>query len=177
MRQALSDSFLMQGADDYLTKPFDADELQLRIRNLLARREQLWAHFQSLDLTLLPEVDARSPEDQFVQKVAAVITEHLGDELLGVDNIAQAVGYSRSQLTRKLKALTGYTPNKLVLYMRLNEARRQLEKGRGSVSEIAYRVGFSNLSYFAKKFQEMTGVLPSAVERERPEDGSLPFEG
>jgi len=155
---------LTQGADDYLTKPFNADELLLRIRNLLERRDRLWTHFQSLDLTLLPEVDARSLDDQFVHAVARTITEHLGDAKLSVEMLARKVGYSRSQLTRKLRAVTGKTPNALIMDMRLHEAQRQLERGQGSVSEIGYRVGFSNMSYFAKRYREAFGIAPSQVE-------------
>lgn len=157
---------LTQGADAYLTKPFDVEELLLRVRNLLEARERLWAHFREQDLTLLPEVDARSLDDQFVQSVAATIAERLGDEDLSVDVLARAVGYSRSQLTRKLRALTGKTPNGLITEMRLAEAQRQLARGSGTVSEIAYRVGYANPSYFAKRFRERYGRTPSEVSVE-----------
>ena len=159
-------SGLNQGADDYLSKPFDPKELRLRIRNLLEARERIWQHFQSLDLTLLPDVDDRSVEDRFLQQVIGCIKNRLADEALSVDQLAREVGYSRSQLTRKVKALTGKTPNKLISEMRLHEARRLLRKRAGSVSEIAYSVGFSNLSYFAKSFRSEFGSLPSEVLEE-----------
>ena len=159
-------SGLNQGADDYLAKPFDPKELRLRIRNLLEGRERIWQHFQSLDLTLLPDVDDRSVEDRFLQQVIGCIKNRLADEALSVDQLAREVGYSRSQLTRKVKALTGKTPNKLISEMRLHEARRLLRKRAGSVSEIAYSVGFSNLSYFAKSFRSEFGSLPSEVLEE-----------
>ncbi|WP_116124309.1 ATP-binding protein [Lewinella sp. IMCC34183] len=151
------------GADVYLPKPFDPKELRLHVRNLLEARERIWEHFQRLDLTLLPEVDGRSVEDQFLQDVIGTIKRHLGDETLSVDTLAREVGYSRSQLSRKLKALTGKTPNRLITEMRLHEARRLLEKRTGTVSEIAYRVGYSNQSYFAKTFRQQFGELPSEV--------------
>ena len=157
---------LRQGADDYLTKPFDPAELLLRIANLLATRERLWERFRSLDLSLLPEVDDRSIEDRFLQDVIRAIKEHLGDERFSVEELAGSVGYSRSQLTRKLKAIVGKTPNRLITEMRLQEARRLLENRAGSVSEIAYLVGYTNLSYFAKTFREQFGELPSAVRQE-----------
>ena len=159
-------SGLNQGADDYLAKPFDPRELRLRVRNLLEARESLWRHFQSLDLTLLPDVDQRSIEDQFLQQVIGQVKQRLGDESLSVEGLAREVGYSRSQLTRKLKALTGKTPNKLIAEMRLQEARRLLQKRTGTVSEVAYAVGFTNLSYFAKSFREQFGALPSTVLEE-----------
>ena len=159
-------SGLNQGADDYLSKPFDPKELLLRIRNLLEARERIWQHFQSLDLTLLPDVDDRSVEDRFLQQVIGSIKDRLADDQLSVDQLSREVGYSRSQLTRKVKALTGKTPNKLISEMRLHEARRLLRKRAGSVSEIAYSVGFSNLSYFAKSFRNEFGTLPSEVLEE-----------
>ena len=154
---------LNQGADDYLAKPFDPKELRLRVRNLLEARERMWQHFRSLDLTLLPDVDDRSLEDRFLQQVIGYVKNNLSHEDLSVDRIAREVGYSRSQLTRKLKALTGKTPNKLIAEMRLHEARRLLRKRAGTVSEIAYAVGFGNLSYFAKSFRNEFGSLPSEV--------------
>ena len=83
-----------------------------------------------------------------------------------MEELAGSVGYSRSQLTRKLKAIVGKTPNRLITEMRLQEARRLLENRAGSVSEIAYLVGYTNLSYFAKTFREQFGELPSAVRQE-----------
>ncbi|WP_198664780.1 ATP-binding protein [Lewinella sp. IMCC34191] len=151
------------GADDYLTKPFNPKELRLRVKNLLDARERLWKHFTKLDLSLLPDFDRRSIEDQFVQQVVGYIKEHLAEESLSVDFLSRQVGYSRSQLTRKLKALTGKTPNKLINEMRLHEAFRLLEKRAGTVSEIAYAVGYTNLSYFAKNFRGHFGSLPSEV--------------
>ena len=151
------------GADDYLSKPFDPAELRLRVRNLLEARERAWQHFRSLDLTLLPDVDDRSLEDQFLQAVIGAIKDNLGDERLTVERLARTVGYSRSQLTRKLKAMTGKTPNRLVAEMRLHEARRRLEKRSGTVAEVAYAVGYANLSYFAKCFREEFGSLPSEI--------------
>ncbi len=154
---------LSRGADAYLTKPFDAEELLLRVRNLMAIRQNLWKRFQGSDLVLVEGLDMRSVEDQFLQQVVSVIRENLSNETLSVEDIAREVGFSRAQLHRKLKALTNKSANQLVVEIRLNEARNRLEQKQGSVSEIAYAVGYSNLSYFTKSFKQKFGELPSKI--------------
>ncbi len=85
------------------------------------------------------------------------------DELLSVEDLAKEVGFSRAQLYRKLKALCNKSANQLILEIRLNEAKRMLENGEQNVSEVAYSVGYSNMSYFTKSFKEKFGILPSKV--------------
>lgn len=152
-----------QGADAYLIKPFDADELLLRVRNLVEARKRIWEHFQGMDMLLVNDLDVSSIEDQFLQKVMAEIKENLDNEQFAVDDITRAVGFSRSQLHRKLKALTDKSAQQLIAETRLNEARRLLENNAGTVSEIAYSVGYTNMSYFTKTFKEKFGQLPSKV--------------
>ena len=154
---------LTQGADAYLTKPFDADELLIRVKNLIAARKKIWDHFKSLDLSAVSDLSLSSVDDTFLQKVIGFINENLDNELLSVESIASKVGFSRAQLHRKLKALTNKSAGQLVNEIRLNNARTMLAKKVGSVSEIAYSVGYSNMSYFTKSFKEKFGVLPSKV--------------
>ncbi|MDC6350496.1 ATP-binding protein [Zeaxanthinibacter sp. PT1] len=154
---------LTQGADAYITKPFSADELLLRARNLVEARRKIWEQFKQLDSILVDDLELTSLDDKFLQQVFKVIRERLDDELLSVEDIARTVGFSRSQLHRKLKALTDKSTNQLIVEIRLNEARKMLENKVGSVSEIAYSVGYSNLSYFTKSFKEKFGLLPSKV--------------
>jgi len=154
---------LTQGADAYLTKPFDADELLLRIKNLIAARKKIWEHFKSSDLTVIEGLDLKSVDDKFLQKVMKTIKDNLDNELLSVEDIASKVGFSRAQLYRKLKALTNKSAGQLINGIRLNEAKRMLVHKIGSVSEVAYSVGYSNMSYFTKSFKEKFGVLPSKV--------------
>jgi signal transduction histidine kinase/CheY-like chemotaxis protein/AraC-like DNA-binding protein len=154
---------LMQGADSYLTKPFDEEELLIRIKNLIDARERLWEHFKSLDMFLTDELEVKSIEDHFLQDLFQTIKENLGNDQFGVDDLVRKVGFSRSQLHRKLKALLGKSANQIIIEVRLNEAYRMLKQNSGSVSEIAYSVGYSNLSYFTKSFKNKFGVLPSRV--------------
>ncbi|MGD1893448.1 MAG: ATP-binding protein [Cyclobacteriaceae bacterium] len=152
-----------QGADVYLTKPFDAEELLLRVRNLIEARQRIWDHFKTLDMLLINDLAVSSVEDQFLQKVMTTIKNNLDNEFFSVDDITREVGFSRSQLHRKLKALTDKSAQQLIAEVRLNEAYRLLEHKTGSVSEVAYSVGYTNMSYFAKTFKEKFGLLPSKV--------------
>jgi signal transduction histidine kinase/DNA-binding response OmpR family regulator len=154
---------LTQGAEAYLTKPFDSDELLLRVKNLIEARKKIWEHFKSLDLALIDDLDLKSADDTFLQKVAKTIKDNLDNDLLSVEDIASKVGFSRAQLHRKLKALTNKSTGQLISEIRLNEAKIMLEKNVGTVSEIAYSVGYSNMSYFTKSFKEKFGILPSKV--------------
>ena len=154
---------LTQGADAYLTKPFDEKELLLRMRNLIDSRKKLWEHFKALDMLLVDDIEVNSIDDKFLQDVFTCIKNNLDNEQFSVEDIARTVGFSRSQLHRKLKALSDKSANQLVVEVRLNEAHRLLKQKAGSVSEIAYSVGYSNLSYFTKSFKEKFGLLPSKV--------------
>lgn len=154
---------LTLGADAYITKPFDAEELKIRMKNLLALRYSLWEHYKSLDLAILPDLEISSAEDKFMQSVIQGVRENIDNEHLSVEDLARHVGFSRSQLHRKLKALTNKSANQMIIEIRLNEAHRMLEKELGTVSEIAYSVGYTNMSYFTKSFKEKFGVLPSKI--------------
>ncbi len=154
---------LTQGADAYLTKPFNADELLLRTKNLIEARKKIWSHLQSLDLVAISDLNLSSVDDTFLQKVVKIIKDNIDNELLSVEDIASKVGFSRAQLHRKLKALTNKSAGQLVNEIRLKKAKTMLKQKVGSVSEVAYSVGFSNMSYFTKSFKEKFGVLPSKV--------------
>ena len=156
---------LETGADDYLTKPFDAKELLVRIKNLIDLRRKLREKF-SVGQVLKPgEIAVTSIDDQFLRKVMGVVEARLSDENFSVEDLAREVAMSRSQLHRKLTALTNQSPSDFIRYMRLHRAMDLLKKNAGTVSETAYAVGFSGVSYFSKCFQEQFGVLPSEVKK------------
>ena len=155
---------LTQGADAYITKPFNENEMLLLMRNLINSRKKLWDHFKALDMLLVDDIEVSSIDDRFLQEVFKTIKENIDNENFGVEDIAVKVGFSRSQLHRKLKALSNKSANQLITEIRLNEAYRLLKLKTGTVSEIAYSVGYSNLSYFTKSFKDKFGQLPSKVE-------------
>jgi signal transduction histidine kinase/DNA-binding response OmpR family regulator len=155
---------LQEGADAYLTKPFDVDELLVRMKNLISVRERLWEKLKKTEGILIDDLELNSVDDQFLQKVFKTIDEHLDDTLFTVESLSGSVGFSRAQLHRKLKALLNKSPNQLISEVRLNMARKMLQNRTGNVSEVAYSVGFSNLSYFSKSFKQKFGIAPSEVQ-------------
>jgi signal transduction histidine kinase/ligand-binding sensor domain-containing protein/AraC-like DNA-binding protein len=160
---------LETGADDYVTKPFDSKELVARVRNLIEQRQQLRKKF-SAGVVLKPgEVTVSSVDDSLLKKIMQAVEDEIGNEDFGVDDLARVACLSRAHLNRKLQALTNLSPGEFIRYMRLQRARELLEKGAGTVAEIAYRVGFSNPSHFSASFRERFGVLPSGIRGAQPQ--------
>ena len=157
---------LETGADAYVPKPFSSDELHARIKNLIDGRRKLKEKY-SRSLLVKPDVVAEpSMEEKFLLRVKAVVEEHLDDEGFSVEELSKKVGMSRAQLHRKLIALTGKSASRFVRNYRLEHAYQLLEKKVGTVSEIAYRVGYSSPAYFTKCFTEDFGISPSQVKKE-----------
>ncbi|MGB1242361.1 MAG: hybrid sensor histidine kinase/response regulator transcription factor [Chitinophagales bacterium] len=151
---------LETGADDYLVKPFDTKELEVRARNLIEVRRKLRKQFANSPI-IEPATIQTNPVDQaFLEKVCTTIEAHLSDEQFGVEVLAEAVGMSRVHLNRKLKALTDQSANKFIRNLRLQKAAELLRQKTGNVSEIAFEVGFSSTSYFVKCFRDKYGVTP-----------------
>lgn len=161
---------LRRGADAYMAKPFNPEELHIHISMLLENRRRMAAHFSKLlqsgtspvtEESNLPEVIQF--EDAFMKKVHATIEDHYTDEYFSLPELCQLLVMSRSQLFRKMKAVADIAPSDLIRSYRLNKARTLLEQGDFTVAEVAYKVGFKDPSYFSKLFQEEFGVQPSAV--------------
>lgn len=155
------------GADAYITKPFQADLLLARISNLLKSRLQLrhlWSNNEQKE-----EKDQESKEEvkenAFILRFKAVVEEKMTDSDLSVEDIGAEMNLSRVQLYRKVKALTGCSPVDLLRKARLSEAHRLLMESDLSVSEIAYKVGFTSPSYFTKCFKEEYGKVPGETRK------------
>ena len=160
-------------ADDYLTKPFDVAELRARIANLIAVRMRLRERFQQEGMAReagepppaamrlpAPEL-APSVADVFLERVREAVEAHLSDETFSVQRLADDVGVSRGHLHRQLKALVGQTPTDLIRTMRLERATHLLAGQVGTVSEIAYAVGFKSIAHFSDSFLQTYGCRPS----------------
>ena len=153
---------LSRGADDYLAKPFDRGELLARMSNLILLRRQLHARYASLAPAPTSDPDLQM-EDAFLQKIRAVVEAHLSDTDFEMPQLERALGMSRSQIFRKVRALTGRSPSLYMRSVRLHRAKELLQTTRMSVSEIAYEVGFATPAYFSTAFQEEFGAPPSAI--------------
>ncbi len=152
---------LETGADDYLTKPFEARELSARVNNLLEQRRILRRHFQ-LDVTSkLNHLELSSLDEQFMQQALEKIESRLDDVKLNVDHLAMDLHMSRQHLNRKLQALSGLSASSFIRSTRLKHAALLLREHTENVTRIAYSVGFRNPAHFSKCFREQFGVLPS----------------
>ncbi len=151
---------LETGADDYLAKPFDEEELLVLISNRIEQRRRMRERFKS-NINIGPkEVSVTSADQQFLEKAMAIVEENMSNDAFSVDDLAQEVGMSNRQLQRKFNALVDQSPNQFIRTMRLRRAAQLLTANSDSVSQIAYQVGFSSLSYFNKAFKEEFDMTP-----------------
>ncbi len=152
---------LTRGADDYLTKPFQVAELQLRVRNRLAGKQRLreWVRTTLVSPDSLPTPPAPEAPDPFLTQLYDLMDTHLTDADFGVDGMVRELGLSRTNLFRKVKALTDLSAGDLLRQYRLKRATQYLREGL-TVSETAYRVGFDSPAYFAKCFREAYQLTP-----------------
>jgi DNA-binding response OmpR family regulator len=156
---------LETGADDYLTKPFNEQELLARVKNLIRQREKLKEIFAQ-NIQVAPQALAVSSQDQrFLQKVMKITEDQLSNPQFGVEDFCRKIGMSRAQLYRKLHALTGFSANEFIREMRLKQAAALIEQQFGSITEIAYETGFTTLSYFSMRFQQRFGKYPKAYSQ------------
>jgi CheY-like chemotaxis protein len=156
---------LETGADAYMTKPFNMQELQTRLRSLIEQRKLLRERFSKESELGPSDIAVTSVDEKFLHKAIKIIEDNLGDCDFDVTAMTGEIGMSRMQLFRKLKALTNQTPSEFIRTIRLKRAAQLLKKNFGNVAEITYEVGFNNLSYFAKCFRELYGVSPSEYSR------------
>jgi signal transduction histidine kinase/DNA-binding response OmpR family regulator/ligand-binding sensor domain-containing protein len=157
---------LEAGADAYVTKPFSMAELKARLRRLLEAHRP--ASDGAPDGLLTPTVEATPADEAFLDRVTDAIDANLSRPGFTVEDLAAEVGLSPRQLQRKLKRLTDTSPAAFVRRYRLDVAAQLLEKEAGTVSEVAYEVGFGTLETFSARFEERFGCPPSAY----PEDAS-----
>lgn len=160
---------LETGADDFLTKPFDANELLIRIKNLIEQRKKLRMLLsQHIGDTVQTKIIKESSnktmskmDEQFLEKTKKIIEQHMADTDFSVELFARKMGMSRVQLHRKLTSLTDNTASDLIRNIRLNKAAELLKEGNLNITQISYEVGISTISYFSKIFKDKYGVSPS----------------
>ena len=155
---------LQSGADDYLTKPFNKNELLLKVRNSISRQIKLREKLRADLMGSAPKVEVLSEDERFLVSVKEKVLERLSDEQLSVESLAEDIGISRVHLYRKVSGLTGLSVNELIRKLRLQRAAQLLSQNWGPVSQVAYEVGYSNLSYFSRPFKDQYGTLPSEYQ-------------
>ncbi|MEZ4918535.1 MAG: response regulator [Saprospiraceae bacterium] len=156
---------LQTGADAFLLKPFDTEELLIRVHKLIENRSLLRKHFSSSKALRTKPAGLGNVDQAFFDKVYQVVEENIDNGQLGVELLAKEIGMSQSQLNRKLKALTNLSANKFILTVRLKHALALLEKGEANVSEVSFQCGFNSVAYFVKCFKEQFGETPGAYQK------------
>ncbi|OSZ78801.1 hypothetical protein CAP35_11290 [Chitinophagaceae bacterium IBVUCB1] len=158
------------GADNYLTKPFQLEELLAIADSTLKQRKRLRDSFvaEYLNKPVLLTNDTQQGEelvaDNQVQQYIDYILEHLDRDSLNVNTMGKHFNLGRNRLQREIKVATGLTPVEFIRSVRLNEAQKMLQAGKRNISEIAYMTGFSNLSYFSRSYKLQFGIAPSEVQ-------------
>src|SRR5690606_35212224 len=155
-------------------KPFNTDELRARVKNLINIRKQLQEKYRSEMILKPAKIIVPSNQKVFIEKLTGVIEKNISDDKFNVEILSKEIGMSRSQLHRKMKALTNQSPSEFIRVFRLKRAADLIKQDAGNIAEISYKVGFNSQAYFTKLFQEMYGCTPKDFRKQtgKPEDKS-----
>lgn len=152
---------LETGADDYITKPFSAEYLQLRVLNLIRQRVTLRNHFAYEMICDPAKISVTSVDEKLLKKAVEYIGEHMSDASLSVESLSSELGLSRVHLYRKIKALTNLTAVEFIRSIRLKRAGALLQENKLNVNEVRVLVGFDDVDYFRNCFRQQFGTSPS----------------
>ncbi len=164
--RTLKTESLESGADDFLVKPFDVKEAVIRINNEIRMRRDLRSRY-SREVVIKPSDITVTPEDEaFIHRAREIVETNMDNADFSIQDLSSEMGLSSRQLQRRLRETVDQSPVEFVRVLRLQRAAQLLGGQYGNVSEVAYTVGFTSLSYFAKCFKEEYGASPSAYKEE-----------
>jgi len=158
------------GADQYISKPFNYEVLESRIKSLLIQRKRLHNIFRKQIEVTPSDITATTIDEQMIQKALDFVEKHISNSELSVEDLSAELQVTRGHLYRKLMSITGKSPSDFIRSIRLKRAAQLLRSSRLTVSEIAYKVGFSNPKYFSKCFKVEFDLTPSKYASKKHED-------
>jgi len=150
------------GADAYVTKPFDLNLLMSQTERLIQNRALIREKYRTRNFMVEVERSNTPRDEEFVQTVKAILESNVSDPEFNVNRLAQELSISTTQLYRRLKELTNYSPVEFIRIVKLQKAYGLLSTGNNTVKEVCYLTGFNNMSYFIKCFREQFGVTPAS---------------
>lgn len=153
------------GADEYLMKPFDTDELKARIKNLIEQRKRIQESFRKQGFAAADEQKITSVDKKFLKKILDIINKHISDSNFNVELLAEEISISRSVLQRKIHSLIGESPAAVIRRIRLNRAAELIKNRFGTLSEIALEVGYNNPAHFSEAFKKQFETTPSRFQQ------------
>ena len=154
---------LEAGANDYIAKPFDMSVLRVRIKNILDNRNRLRQQLTTDSEAPAEDEFASELDRAFIDRVRAIIDEHMADSDYSIADVCRELGMSRTSVYNKIKSLTGLSINDYIRVYRLNKAKELLLKHQYNVAEVAYMVGFADAKYFSTCFKKQFDISPSKV--------------
>ncbi|WP_316838539.1 response regulator [Pedobacter gandavensis] len=158
------------GADVYLEKPFSPEFLQVQASSLIANRNKIKAYFSSSPLLHLKSIAYSKADEQFLEKIQAIIDKNISNQDLDVEHLADNMNMSRPTLYRKIKSISNLTPNELINISRLKRAAELLSQGLLKIYEISELVGYSSQTHFGRIFSKQFGMSPTEYANSRQAD-------
>lgn len=152
---------LSNGADDYLTKPFNPKILRLKVEKMVEQNTRRQQTFKSQIEPEPSQITITTLDEQLIKKAIAYVEENIASPNLSVEDLSRSLGMSRVHLYKKLTSITGRSPLEFIRVLRLKRAAQMLKDPSQNVADVAYAVGFNNPKYFTKYFKEEFGILPS----------------
>ena len=157
---------LRLGAEAYVEKPCSYNYLTTQIFSLLNNRQKEREAFSKRPFFPVNNMQMNKADKEFMDKIKAIIHENISDENFGVEKLAEILFLSRSSLLRKIKVLSGLSPNDFIRLIRLKKAAELILDGKHRIGEICYLVGINSPSYFSKIFLKQFGVTPKDFEKQ-----------